>query len=57
MKKLNTVASLFASAALAASMTGAFAQANGADQWVNSTGIPWKNGGCSPVWWLQSSVR
>ena len=50
MKKLNKVASLFASAALATSMSGAFAQANGADQWVNSTGIPWKNGTNELCW-------
>ena len=50
MKKLNKVASLFASAALATSMSGAFAQANGADQWVNSTGLPWKNGTSELCW-------
>ncbi len=34
MKKLNKVASLFATAALASAATGAFAQ-SGADNWVN----------------------
>jgi OmpA-OmpF porin, OOP family len=51
MKKLNMVASLFASAALATSMTGAFAQAaNGTDQWVNSNGLPWNNGTNQHCW-------
>jgi len=39
MKKLNKVASLFATAALAASASGAFAQ-----NWVDSSGQAWKNG-------------
>ena len=43
MKKLNKVASLFATAALATSMSGAFAQT--VDNWVNGNGnLPWKNG-------------
>ncbi len=50
MKKLNKVASLFASAALATSLTGAFAQSNGADNWVNSSGLPWKNGSGEHCW-------
>ncbi len=50
MKKLNKVASLFASAALAASATGAFAQAKTIDNWVNATGIPWKNGTNELCW-------
>jgi len=50
MKKLNKVASLFASAALAASATGAFAQAKSIDNWVNSQGIPWKNGTNELCW-------
>src|SRR5205814_10082925 len=50
MKKLNKVASLFASAALAASATGAFAQAQTIDNWVNATGIPWKNGTNELCW-------
>ena len=50
MKKLNKVASLFATAALAASASVAFAQSNGADNWVNSTGIPWKNGSNELCW-------
>jgi OOP family OmpA-OmpF porin len=42
MKKLNKVASLFATAALATSMSGAFAQT--VDNWVNGYGQPWKSG-------------
>ena len=45
MKKLNKVASLFATAALAASATGAFAQ-----NWVDSSGQPWKNGSGEYCW-------
>ncbi|MEY4561859.1 MAG: hypothetical protein RLZZ618_1136 [Pseudomonadota bacterium] len=45
MKKLNKVASLFASAALAVSASGAFAQ-----NWVNSSGLPWKNGTGQQCW-------
>ena len=60
MKKLNKVASLFATAALATSMSGAFAQvanpsatptaeelkaANGSDQWRGAGGTPWLSGG------------
>ena len=48
MKKLNKVASLFATAALAASASGAFAQT--IDNWVNSTGITWKNGTNELCW-------
>ena len=50
MKKLNKVASLFASAALAASATGAFAQAQAIDNWVNASGTPWKNGTNELCW-------
>jgi len=50
MKKLNKVASLFACAALAASATGAFAQAKTVDNWVNATGTPWKNGTNELCW-------
>ena len=43
MKKLNKVASLFATAALAASaMSGASAQT--VDNWVSGYGLPWKSG-------------
>lgn len=42
MKKLNKVASLFAGAALAASMSGAFAQT--VDNWTSGYGETWKNG-------------
>jgi OmpA-OmpF porin, OOP family len=48
MKKLNKVASLFASAALAASVSGAFAQT--VDNWVNSSGLVWKNGTNEHCW-------
>ena len=48
MKKLNKVASLFATAALATSMSGAFAQT--VDNWVNSDGLPWKNGTNELCW-------
>ena len=49
MKKLNKVASLFATAALATSMSGAFAQS--VDNWVNGSGnLPWKNGTNELCW-------
>ena len=49
MIKLNKVASLFATAALASSMAGAFAQS--VDNWVSGTGpIPWKNGTNELCW-------
>ena len=49
MKKLNKVASLFATAALATSLSGAFAQS--VDNWVNgSGGLPWKNGTNELCW-------
>ncbi|MDQ6680163.1 MAG: OmpA family protein, partial [Pseudomonadota bacterium] len=48
MKKLNKVASLFATAALATSMTGAFAQS--VDNWVSGYGLPWKNGTNELCW-------
>jgi OOP family OmpA-OmpF porin len=49
MKKLNKVASLFATAALASSMSGAFAQT--VDNWVNGSGnLPWKNGTNELCW-------
>ena len=48
MKKLNKVASLFASAALATSVSGAFAQT--VDNWVNSSGLVWKNGTNEHCW-------
>ena len=52
MKKLNKVASLFASAALAATVSSAFAQTvpTGENNWVNSSGIPWKNGTNELCW-------
>lgn len=49
MKKLNKVASLFATAALATSMSGAFAQT--VDNWVNGSGnLPWMNGTNELCW-------
>jgi len=44
MKKLNKVASLFASATLAAVATGVLAQTPSNDNWVNASGQTWKNG-------------
>ena len=48
MKKLNKVASLFATAALAFSAAGVSAQA--VDNWVSGTGLPWKNGTDELCW-------
>ena len=49
MKKLNKVASLFATAALATSVSGVSAQA--VDNWVNGNGnLPWKNGTNELCW-------
>jgi OOP family OmpA-OmpF porin len=50
MKKLNKVASLFATAALATSMSGAFAQT--VDNWVSGqdSKLPWKNGTNELCW-------
>ena len=49
MKKLNKVASLFATAALATSMSGVSAQT--VDNWVNGIGsLPWKNGTSELCW-------
>ena len=50
MKKLNKVASLFATAALATSMSGAFAQS--VDNWVSGADskLPWKNGTNELCW-------
>lgn len=49
MKKLNKVASLFATATLATSVSGAFAQT--VDNWVNGNGnLPWKNGTNELCW-------
>ena len=53
MKKLNKVASLFATAAVATSMSGAFAQTSPTgtvDNWVSGTGLPWKNGTNELCW-------
>ena len=48
MKKLNKVASLFATAALACSVTAVSAQT--VDNWVNGQGLPWKNGTNELCW-------
>ena len=48
MKKLNKVASLFATAAIATSMSGAFAQT--VDNWSNGYGQTWKNGTNELCW-------
>ena len=48
MKKLNKVASLFATAAFAFSTAGA--QAQTVDNWVSGTGLPWKNGTNELCW-------
>lgn len=49
MNKLNKVASLFATAALATSMSGAFAQT--VDNWVGGQQpLPWKNGTNELCW-------
>src|SRR3982751_740459 len=48
MKKLNKVASLFATAALAYSVGGVSAQT--VDNWVSGTGLPWKNGTNELCW-------
>ncbi len=49
MKKLNKVAVLFATAALAAPM-GVFAQAKTVDNWVAADGTVWKNGTNELCW-------
>ena len=49
MKKLNKVAALFASAALAAPMVG-LAQSNSADNWRAGDGTVWKNGSGDACW-------
>jgi OmpA-OmpF porin, OOP family len=49
MKKLNKVAVLFATAALAAPIA-AFAQAKTIDNWVSSDGTVWKNGTNELCW-------
>ena len=52
MNKLNKVASIIATAATAALTLspGAFAQSTTVDNWVNSTGITWKNGTNEHCW-------
>ena len=49
MKKLNKVAVLFATVALAAPVA-VFAQANGADNWRSTDGTVWKNGTNELCW-------
>ena len=48
MKKLNKVASLFATVALASTVTAVSAQS--VDNWVSGTGLPWKNGTNELCW-------
>ena len=48
MKKLNKVASLFATVALASSFANVSAQT--VDNWVSGTGLPWKNGTNELCW-------
>ena len=51
MKKLNKVAMLFASAALVAPLSSAFAQvATGGDNWRSVDGTVWKNGTNEYCW-------
>ncbi len=54
MKKLNNVASLFATAALAVATSGVVAQTQAPsrtiDNWVSSDGTPWKNGTNELCW-------
>ncbi len=50
MNKLNKVASSFAAVAMTMTVTGAFAQATAVDNWVNPTGLPWKNGTNELCW-------
>jgi OmpA-OmpF porin, OOP family len=50
MKKLNNVASLFATVALATLSSGAFAQAQNVDNWVNPNGLTWMNGTNQHCW-------
>ncbi|XVJ70363.1 MAG: OmpA family protein [Rhizobacter sp.] len=50
MKKLNNVASLFATVALATLSSGAFAQAKAVDNWVNPNGLTWMNGTNQHCW-------
>ncbi len=50
MKKLNKVVSLFAVVAMACTAFGASAQTARIDNWVNPTGLPWKNGTNELCW-------
>jgi len=50
MKKLNKVAVLFASVALAAPLSNAFAQAKANDNWRTGDGLVWKNGTNELCW-------
>ena len=50
MKKLNNVASLFATAALAVATSGVVAQTRTIDNWVSTDGTPWKNGTNELCW-------
>ncbi|MFM9916204.1 MAG: outer membrane protein OmpA [Rhizobacter sp.] len=50
MIKLNKVASSFAAVAMTLAVSGAFAQQTAVDNWVNVTGLPWKNGTNELCW-------
>ncbi|MBX9795141.1 MAG: OmpA family protein [Burkholderiaceae bacterium] len=50
MIKLNKVTSSFAAVAMTLAVTGAFAQQTAVDNWVNVTGLPWKNGTNELCW-------
>lgn len=54
MKKLNNYASLFAALALTAASNAAVAQAEAVNNWVNSSGLTWKNG-TNELCWRNSS--
>ena len=50
MKKLNKVALLFATAALAIFVSPRSRRRRPIDNWVNGTGLPWKNGTNELCW-------
>ena len=50
MKKMNKVVSLFAVVAMGCVAFGAAAQTAKVDNWVNPTGLPWKNGTNELCW-------
>ncbi len=50
MIKLNKVASSFAAVAMTLAVSSAFAQQTAIDNWVNVSGLPWKNGTNELCW-------